>query len=78
MWPSGTGYGTAHDAPTDPLEFGAGSPIRKQGRVFAQVAVGGNVHRSGKRRHWTVGQGVKEVSGIEGNPFWGLGRGDAH
>jgi hypothetical protein len=25
-----------------------------------------------------VGQGVNEVAGVEGNPFWGLGRGDAH
>jgi hypothetical protein len=78
MWPGGTGDGMAHGVAADPLEFGAGWPIRKQGRVLAQVAVGGNVRRSGKRWHWTVGQGVMDVSGIKGNPFWGLGRGDAH
>jgi hypothetical protein len=64
--------------PLFPLEFGAGSLIWKQGRALAQVVVDGNSCRSGKRRRWTVGQGVKEVSGVEWNPFWGLGRGDAH
>jgi hypothetical protein len=62
----------------DPIEFGVGITIWKQGRVLTQVSVGGNGHPSGKRRRWMVGQGVKEVSGIEGNPFWGLGQGNAH
>jgi hypothetical protein len=31
----------------------------------------------GSQRHGMVGQGVKEVAGVKGNPFWGLGRGDA-
>jgi hypothetical protein len=51
MWPGGTGDGTTHGVAADPLEFGVGRPIRKQGRALAQVAVGGNVRRSGKRWH---------------------------
>jgi hypothetical protein len=62
----GTGDGMAHGATTGTLEFGAGIPIWKQGRAPAQVAIGGNGHRSGKRWRWTVGQGVKEVFGVEG------------
>jgi hypothetical protein len=66
MQPGGTGDGMAHGATTGTLEFGAGSLIWKQGRAPAQVAIGGNGHRSGKPWRWTVGQGVKEVSDIEG------------